>query len=51
MLLRRKCDGAFVARLEHRRSRMALLELAPALAVVAARDRSELARISQQSGG
>ena len=51
VLLRRKCDGAFVARLSRGESRFALLEVAPEVAMVAARDRSELAQSSQQPEG
>ena len=51
VLLRRKCDGAFVARLARGESRFALLEVAPELAIVAARDRRELAQGSQQPEG
>ena len=51
VLLRRKCDGAFVARLSRGESRFALLEVAPELAIVAARDRRELAQSSQQPEG
>ena len=51
VLLRRKCDGSFVARLARGESLFALLEVAPELAVVTAPDRSELAQSSQQPAG
>ena len=51
VLLRRKCDSAFVARLSRGESRFALLEVAPEVAMVAARDCRELAQSSQQPEG